>query len=70
METLTELERELIRLMADLDLNVTAVAKTTYRNRNTVVYHIEKIKKKTGLDPKRFHDCVKLLEIIGREETV
>lgn len=58
-------EKELIEKMCECDMNVTKVAKAMYMHRNTVTYHIAKIRKKTGLDPMRFYDLVKLREMIN-----
>lgn len=61
-------EREIILSMARNDLNVTTTAKELNRHRNSVVYWIEKIKKGTGLDCRKFYDMVKLLEMVENEE--
>lgn len=58
-------EKELIEKMRECDMNVTKVAKAMYMHRNTVMYHIGKIKKKTKLAPMRFYDLVKLWEVVG-----
>ena len=65
---LTDNEKELIRAMADHDMNVNAAARAMYHHRNSVIYHVEKIKHKTGLDPRRFYDLVSLIVLIDEEE--
>lgn len=60
-------EKEVILAMARNDLNSTAAAKELHRNRNTVIYWIEGIKKRTGLDCRKFYDLVNLLEMVGDE---
>ena len=62
---LTNIERQVIRTVADCDLNVTQASRVFHYHRNTLVYHMEKIKRKTGLDPRRFWDMIKLLEVIN-----
>ncbi len=59
---LTDVELEIIQAMADLSLNVTAVSKRVYKHRNTVLFHLRRIRKKTGLDPRKFYDLAELLK--------
>ena len=61
MAELTEYERRLLRAVADNDMNVTRAAKSVYVHRNSAVYHMDKIMDRTGLDPRRFRDLVRLL---------
>ena len=61
--SLNDRDRETILTLADNDMNVTVTAKKMYMNRNTVVYRLDKIKGKTGLDPRCFYDLLKLLEM-------
>ena len=65
---LTERQKTIISIIADCDMNISKVADTLYYHRNTVVYHCDKILKKTGLDPRRFCDLVKLVEIVEKEK--
>ena len=60
--------RETIRMMADYDMNVTEISRRCNFHRNTIEYRIEQIRKKTGLDPKRFYDLIKLVEMVEAEE--
>ena len=39
-------------------LNLSETARDLFMHRNTLVYHLEKIQKKTGLDVRRFDDAV------------
>lgn len=56
---------EIIRSMANHNLSVTDVGRELYRHRNTVVYHLDNIKKETGKDPRVFVDLISLLREIG-----
>lgn len=56
-----ERARQVILTLADADLNVNETARRLFLSRNTVEYHIEKIKRRTGLDPTKFHGLCKLL---------
>ena len=57
------LDREIILAFAEHSMGITATAKELYMHINTVVYHLEKIRKNTGLNPRRFYDLVKLVEM-------
>lgn len=63
---MTEHDAELILALADNGLVMYKVAKLTYRHPNTVRYHIDNIKKKTGLDPRDFWDMQKLVPMAQR----
>ena len=60
---LSEKEKEIILALADCDMNPTAVSRMLYMHRNTVLYHLQKIADKTSLEPKKFYDLVKLVEM-------
>lgn len=60
--------KEIILTMAKNDLNATTTAKELHRHRGTVMYWIEKIKKETGLDCRKFYDLVKLVGMVGDVE--
>ncbi len=60
MERLTEKEREIINNMCSYDMNKTAVGRTMHMHRNTIKYHFDKIEEKTGLNPRKFYDLMKL----------
>ena len=61
---LDDKKREIIQSLAENSLCVTLVAKKLYIHRNTALYHLNQIKKKTGLDPLNFYDLIKLLELV------
>lgn len=56
-----ERARKVILTLADANLNVNETARRLFMHRNSVEYHIEKVKRNTGLDPTKFHDLCKLL---------
>ena len=62
-------EIEIIKTYAACDMNKVLTGKQLFVNVNTVQYHFDKIKKETGLDPRRFNDLVELLSMIDKEET-
>jgi len=61
---LTEQQKSIIRSMCDNNLSISAVARELSYHRNSIMYHIEKIKEQTGLNPQRYYDLVKLEEMI------
>lgn len=66
--TFTPAERRILRaLRHSRKLCVEAVARELYTARNTVQYHIDKIKGKTGLDPQTFDGLRACLEIMEGE---
>lgn len=58
---MTELDWEVIHQYADNNMSVSATAKAIHMHENTVRYHLEKTWNETGMNPRRFHDLVKLL---------
>ena len=62
-----DIDTDVIRAMADCNMRQYAVSKKIYAARSTVNYRIRKIKQETGLDPRKFYDLVKLLDIIGEK---
>lgn len=59
---------EIILALADHNMNITKVARVGYMHRNTVLYHIGKIKRITGLDPTNFYDLHKLVDMVRKEK--
>lgn len=59
-EALSEMDREVLVQLAANSLDVTKTARALFVHRNTVVYHILRVKQVTGLDPKNLIDLVKL----------
>lgn len=53
----------IVVMMANHSMNVTDVARAIFAHRNTVLYHLNKVKRQTGLDPWRFYDLVELVKM-------
>ena len=66
---MNETDVKIILALAEHRMNASKADVVTHMHRNTVTYHIERIKRITGLDPTDFRDLCKLLEIIGEEDT-
>ena len=60
---MTNHEKEIIKTLADCDMNVLKTARVMHYHRSTIAYHLRSIKKKTGMDPLNFYDLVRLLDI-------
>ena len=64
---LTELDCEIVLAFAENDMKVSETAQKFFFHRNTIEYHLDKVKRKTGLNPKKFYDLTELvLEIKSR----
>ena len=53
----------LLKALADCDLNVSKAAKVLGVNRRTVLYQSDRMLEKTGLDPRTFYGLRELLEL-------
>ena len=62
-KTMNELDKKVIIALADNRMNITDAANHLNKHRNSVIYHIEKIKQKTGLDARDFHGLCKLYAV-------
>ena len=60
-------DAEIIIALADNNMNITKASRVLYVHRNTIEYHIRKVKRNTGLDATQFHDLCKLLQMMRRE---
>ncbi len=63
MSRLTRTDIEILRGYAECDMNMQATGKQLHYGYATVHYHLKSIEQKTGLNPRRFFDLVKLLEM-------
>lgn len=60
---LTDIEKEIILAYAECDMNTVRTGRKIYLHWNSIEWRLKRIHQKTGLDPKRFYDLVKLVEI-------
>lgn len=56
-------DAHIVVAMANHNMNVTNVARAIFVHRNTVLYHLNKVKQQTGLDARRFYDWVELVKM-------
>ena len=69
---MTKLQAEVILALADNGLRVNTAARKIYRHKNTLDYHIQAVKKATGLNPLDFWDMQKLVpmaQAVKEEQT-
>ena len=64
IEKLDGRDYRIILAFADSGMNIAETAFVVYMNRGTVIYHMEKIKRITGLDPRNFYDLYKLVSMV------
>jgi sugar diacid utilization regulator len=60
---MTPTEKAIILAYARNDMNVLKTSRDMTYHRGTVEYHLERIKEKYGLNPKKFYDLVKLTKM-------
>ncbi len=51
---------ESLKTLFDNNLNISEASRNTFVHRNTLVYRLDKIKKITGLDARKFEDAISL----------
>lgn len=56
-------DAHIVIAMANYNMNVTDVSRAIFAHRNTVLYHLDKVKRQTGLDARRFYDLVELVKM-------
>lgn len=61
---LTERHRGLILAFAENNMNVLGTAKASYMSWTNVNFHLKRIHKLTGLNPKNFYDLVDLVKMV------
>lgn len=59
---LDERDAEIILALAHNNMNVSDTARDMFMHRNSICYHITKVKRVTGLDPMNFYDLHKLVK--------
>ena len=63
LEKLTDMDLKILIAFADNDMNLSKTGRQIYMHRNSIDYHLQRIEEKTGLNPLKFYDLVKLLKI-------
>ena len=60
---MTRDDAELIIAFANCDMVASRAANKVYLHRNTLLYHFNRIKKATGLNPRCFYDLIDLVKM-------
>lgn len=63
MDELSELHKDIILSLAKNDMNISRVARDMKYHRNSILYHMDKIKRETELNPYKFYDLIELLKM-------
>lgn len=66
---MTEKERKVLLTFADCNMRLTETGERLHYHRNSVEYILKRIHQKTGLDPRKFYDLLKLLWKVTEYET-
>lgn len=70
---MNEMDVLVILGLAEHDMNLRKAAKLLFVHRNTMVYHINRVKRITGLNPMKFYDLCKLVKMakeMGTEDNL
>lgn len=65
---LNKTERDIIKALANNNMKVCPAAVEIYMSRSGVLYNINKIIRKTGLNPLQFYELVELVEEVKEYE--
>ena len=65
---LTEQEVKIIKAMVQCNMKVKPAANSIPASHMYIRYNIEKLKRRTGLDPRRFLDLMKLYQMVEEQE--
>ena len=60
-EKLTDRDVEVVLAFAENNMNASKTSRLLFFHRNTVDYHLCKVKRNTGLNPYNFYDLMKLI---------
>jgi sugar diacid utilization regulator len=64
-DRITDTDAEVIMAMSRNDMSIQRAADELNYTRNAVGYHVRKIRRVTGLNPKGFFDLQELLKMVG-----
>lgn len=65
---MNDLQKAIVIALAENDMSVKRTAENSNYARTTIQYHMQNIKKQTGLNPRSFFDLIKLYEIATKGE--
>ena len=59
---MTQRDKEILTAFAESSMNAALASRKLFLHRNSVVYHLQKVKEETGLDP---YNLFHLAELLG-----
>ena len=62
-----QIDKDIILAYADCNMNQKKVTQRVYMSYNGIHYRLKKIKVETGLDPQKFYDLIKLVEMVKED---
>lgn len=65
---LTEQEVKIIKALVQCNMKVKPAARAIPASHMYIRYNVEKLKRRTGLDPRNFLDLMKLYEMVKEQE--
>ena len=65
-KNLTDLDMETLIEFANNNMDVSKTARQMFMSRSATAYHLDKIKRVTGLNPYNFFDLVKLFKLYSK----
>lgn len=65
---MTEQEIRIIKALAENNMKVKTAAQSIPASHQYIRYNVEKLKRKTGLDPHKFLDLMELYKIVEEQE--
>lgn len=65
---MTELQQLVVIAFAKSNMRIDVAAREMNCHRNNILYHLQQIHDKTGLNPRNFFDLIKLYEIATKGE--
>ena len=68
LDALTRVDIDVLLAFAKYDMKVHRTAEKAFFHRNTIDSHLSRIHYKTGLNPKKFYDLVKLIAAVEEME--
>ena len=67
---MNDFDRDIVLSYARNNMNMAAAGRDSFFARTTADYHVLRVIKSTGLDPRQFNQLIKLIRIIIKEEPV
>ena len=62
---LKDADIETIIEFSNNNISISETSRKLFLHRNSVVYHLEKVERVTGLSPFRFYDLIQLMQLAG-----